>query len=668
MKNMKLGLKISLGFGILILIACVLGGLAVWNMKHVGNQSTMLAYEYVPEVDVATELRGAANRVMYEMRGYGFTENDAFYEQAQTEIKAVKQSIADGHALEETAIHLEKLEGQLEIASKAVDHYEALMGETRDVVGVLTKNRATMDEKAAGLTKNFDAFLESQINSMNEEIETGASAEQLHERAKKNNLFRDLIRLTNNVRVTNFKAQALREPKVVEEAIRDFEGRHYYINELEKITRLAEDIRNIENIKKAANAYETSMNNFLANWKELQLLGEKRDQAGGEVIEACITTAEAGLTGTDQIAKGAAASLESASWVMISGLITAVIIGVCVAFFITRGITKPVNRIVADLSDGSDQVASASGQVSSASQSLAEGSAEQASSLEETSSSLEEMSSMTKQNAGNANEADNLMKEANQVVIKANSSMTDLTTSMEEITKASEETSKIIKTIDEIAFQTNLLALNAAVEAARAGEAGAGFAVVADEVRNLAMRAADAAKNTAGLIEGTVKKVKDGSELVTTTNQAFQEVAQNATKVGELVGEISAASNEQAQGIEQVNKAVSEMDKVVQGAAANAEESASAAEEMNAQAEQMRNIVDELSGLVNGSNNGHSIGSVQDRGKGVRKQLASKINAGLAKKAGKGKSPSEHRRFQSKESNPDSVIPMSENETEFTDF
>jgi methyl-accepting chemotaxis protein len=272
-----------------------------------------------------------------------------------------------------------------------------------------------------------------------------------------------------------------------------------------------------------------------------------------------------------------------------------------IGLFIVGLISKPLNRAIEGLTNGADQVASASAQVASSSQQLSEGSSEQAASIEETSSSLEEMSSMTKQNADHANQADNLMKEANLVVSKANDSMSDLTVSMEEISKASQETSKIIKTIDEIAFQTNLLALNAAVEAARAGEAGAGFAVVADEVRNLAMRAADAAKNTAELIEGTVQKVKDGGELVATTNDAFTQVAESAAKVGELVGEIAAASNEQAQGIGQVNTAVTEMDKIVQQNAANAEESASASEEMNAQAEQMKGFVEDLIALVGGS-------------------------------------------------------------------
>ena len=344
---------------------------------------------------------------------------------------------------------------------------------------------------------------------------------------------------------------------------------------------------------------------------------------------------------------------------LIALIVISLVSGVLLAFFVARGISKPINKIIAGLNEGSDQVASASGQVSSSSQSLAEGASEQAASIEETSSSLEEMSSMTKQNADNAHQADNLMKEANQVVDQANNSMGELTTSMGEISKASEETSKIIKTIDEIAFQTNLLALNAAVEAARAGEAGAGFAVVADEVRNLAMRAADAAKNTADLIEGTVKKVNDGSDLVTKTNEAFTQVAESAGKVGELVGEIAAASNEQSQGIDETNKAVAEMDKIVQQNAANAEESASASEEMNAQAEQMKGMVDGLIALVGGSAKSRTKGAPA-----VTRTVEATTHhvAPVQEKKAKTKAVALHK---AKEVKPEQVIPM---EDDFKDF
>jgi methyl-accepting chemotaxis protein len=289
--------------------------------------------------------------------------------------------------------------------------------------------------------------------------------------------------------------------------------------------------------------------------------------------------------------------------ISVISLIALVVILTGSYLFAKHNITKPINRIIVGMNEGAEQVASASGQVSSASQSLAEGSSEQAASIEETSSSLEEMSSMIKQNAENSKQADGLMQESNQTVSQANSSMGDLKSSMEEISKASEETQNVVKTIDEIAFQTNLLALNAAVEAARAGEAGAGFAVVAEEVRNLALRSADAAKNTAELIEGTVKKVKQGSELVNTTGDAFSEVATSSAKVAELVSEIAAASNEQAQGIEQVNIAVTEMDKVTQSNAAGAEESSAASEEMKAQAEEMKGMVNELVAMVGGNLN-----------------------------------------------------------------
>jgi hypothetical protein len=319
---------------------------------------------------------------------------------------------------------------------------------------------------------------------------------------------------------------------------------------------------------------------------------------------------------------------------IVGGLIA--LVTLLMGIFIGRSITKPIRHVVESLTEASEQLTSASIQVSSASQSLAEGASEQAAGIEETSSSIEEMASMTKQNAENARQANLLSGKGIEMMKGARESMKAMVQSIENISKSSEETGKIIKAIDEIAFQTNLLALNAAVEAARAGEAGAGFAVVAGEVRNLAMRAAEAAKSTSVLIEGTIKRVREGAALVHQTDESYKEVAVALKKTVELVGEITSASQEQAQGVDQISKALLELDKVVQKNAASAEESASASEEMNAQAEQMREAVEELVALVS-RRKGNGVSTNADFGMRLPAGQAGNVESKTLKQGGNGK-------------------------------
>ncbi len=306
--------------------------------------------------------------------------------------------------------------------------------------------------------------------------------------------------------------------------------------------------------------------------------------------------------------------------------LAAVLLGIVLAYVIGKSIVSALKQVIEGLSDGSEQTTSASGQVAASSQSLAEGASEQAASIEEITSSVEEISSMVKNSAGatqqvaemsaqntaNAREANSLMTESAQLVDRGQQSMGRLSTAVDEIKGSSEQTAKIIKTIDEIAFQTNLLALNAAVEAARAGDAGKGFAVVAEEVRNLAARSAEAARNTASLIEQSLKNADNGVTVASETAEALTAITESSQKVATLIGEISAASEEQtrlvqevseasgeqAKGVEQISSSVAQMDKVTQANAATAEESASAAEELSSQAEELNRMVGDLQAMV----------------------------------------------------------------------
>lgn len=296
----------------------------------------------------------------------------------------------------------------------------------------------------------------------------------------------------------------------------------------------------------------------------------------------------AGTATSVKVADAAQANATSAQLLAIGlGLLSSVAIGTA----ITWSVVHPLRRVIRDLSAGSSQVAAAAGQVAAAGEDMARGAAEQAAGLEEVSSSLEEMSSMTRQNAASSMRANLMAGDMRASADKGVAATERMSAVISEIKGSADSTARIIKTIDEIAFQTNLLALNAAVEAARAGEAGRGFAVVAEEVRNLAQRSAEAAKNTAALIEESRGKAAEGVEATSDVVDLLGDIVSNVQKMSDIAAEVSAASAEQSQGIEQVNVAVAQMDRVTQNTASHAEESASGAEELSAQARKLTDMV-----------------------------------------------------------------------------
>lgn len=545
------------------------------------------------KLDMTAHILSKANEARVSNFKAQATGNMTFMDQAIEQMAAV---IAEAEALVPITTGTEDL-ARIDSIIQSARTYEAamsgLMIEERkgaqSSASAIQSYRDQMNVAADRLMKATSSFFDAQT------VKTKAD---IDERKSKIGWANDIIDMGNGARVSNFKAQATRDPAVLDEAVAFLDEMEPVFEQLYTVTRAPEDIAMLQATQDAAKRYRDAVVNFGNAWEQRQVLGDKRNEAGGAVLDIAQKTAAVAVGETTAISDDAHRDLSAASNTMTIGLILATVVGISLAWYLARSITGPLNTAIGTLSAGAEQTASASGQVSAASQSLAEGSSEQASSLEETSSSLEEMSSMTRRNAENATHANTISGETRQAAESGVREMEEMSRAMEAIKQSSDDISKIIKTIDEIAFQTNILALNAAVEAARAGEAGQGFAVVADEVRSLAQRSAVAARETAEKIEDAMSKSDLGVGISKRVSESLNEIVTRAREVDKLISEIASASNEQDQGIHQINQAISQMDQVTQSNAANAEETASASEELSAQAEELRAVVDDLITMV----------------------------------------------------------------------
>lgn len=574
-KDLKLGTKLTIGFGSLIFLVAIVGFITLYQLRSVESKADALTSEFIPLTEVANQIAFAAQRAMYAQRGYRYTEAEAFLKEGQEHLKSLRQLLGDAEALTSKYKSLEQFKGSVISTRNALDEYEGYFNETVQVNGHLNTIRRNLSEIALSVISNNDPRLVAKVRQANEAF----YYEALYRLDEKNETIDKAINITENLLASG-------------DLTDDLSGK--------------------------MRTYLQNLKDFKTNRLRVVELGTLRRTSSNMLLDEFFNVAHEGMNSNRQMADESIESIISARLTFVLGIILFLVLGVVAAMYITSTITAPIknsvkfakeiaegnlttsietdqkdevgvlmqsmqsmgdklNDVISEILSYSEMITNAGTQINSSAQSLSSGSSEQASSTEEVSSSMEQMAANIQQNTDNAKQTETISLKALDSIRKGNNAAVQSAETMKSIAEK-------ISIINDIAFQTNILALNAAVEAARAGEHGKGFAVVAAEVRKLAERSRIAADDIIRLSnEGVVVSEEAGRML--------SDIVPDVEKTARLVQEIAAASIEQSSGADQVNSAIQSLNIVTQQNAAASEEMASSAQELSERADRMNELV-----------------------------------------------------------------------------
>ena len=614
MKNMKLVVKLALGFGILLALALFLGSMAVWQMEKAGRDSDRLAKKDIPMVKDSMEARGALHRARYELRAYGLTGKDSYLLKGLPHIEATKAHLKEALARADKYPGLTGLKENIRKAADKTAEYAALVAETESRNKEMNAIHARQDASAEQFVSNSGKYLDIQNKTfdalIHETVPATNLTEQeaaLKERLLKITLANDIVNAGNRLRIANWKSEALRDPALAQAAMKDFELIEKKFAELVPITKRHENQEQLEAMKSAAEQYQAAMTELTSNSTDLAELEMMRTTASDAAIEAVSNNAMECMNQMAAMAMQSSANLDHSSKIMITGLIFAVLLGIFITVYLTRTITKPIlkgvefanemskgnfsqrldidqrdeigilsralNTVVENLQsqvkeirEASNVLAASASEISASVTQVTSGAQETAAAVTQTTATVEEVkqgahltSQKTKAVAENSQKGLQLAhvgRKATETVAESmtriNGQMASISDTIVKLSEQSQMIGEITSTVDDIAEQSNLLAVNAAIEAAKAGEHGKGFAVVAQEIKSLAEQSKQATKQVRGILNSIQKATGVAVMATEQGSKAVDQGTKESMNANESIRTLSASFSETVQSAGQI--------------------------------------------------------------------------------------------------------------------